>query len=179
MQSEILVQSDRLMVGCITTKYAMNSLLVCKSIHHSNTLKISEVMAEEMDAEILPPEEVDVETIKQYDVIGIGSGIYFGKHHRSIFEFVRRIDSFSGKHVFVYYTSGFTKFPVLKEFEKSLVDELLKKNASISASFSCRGWNTYGLFKIGGGRSKGHPSSEDLENARQFARDLLSTLNPT
>jgi len=167
------------MVGYVTIHYAMNSLLVCKSIHHSNTLKVSEAMAEEMDADILSPEAVDANTIEQYDIIGIGSGIYFGKHHRSIFEFIRKIDTFSGKHVFVYYTSGFTKFPVLKEFEKPLVDELVKKNVSILASFSCRGWNTYGPFRIGGGRSKGHPSSEDLENARQFARDLLSTLNPT
>jgi flavodoxin len=150
----------------------MKTAIVCKSVHHGNTLKVAEVMAEEMEADIYTPEEFADETLQQYEMIGFGSGIYNARPHRSLLARVKEIDDLSGKDVFVFYTSGFEKFPVLSSFETALTKELEQKGAHIAGTFSCRGFQTWGPFRFRGGRNKGHPDEEDLEDARTFARTL-------
>lgn len=150
----------------------MRTAIVCKSVHHGNTLKVAEVIAEELAADIFSPEEFDNETLQQYDLIGFGSGIYNAKHHRSLVDLVDDLSSLSEKDVFVFYTSGFEKFPVLSSFETALTGKLEEKGAQITNTFSCRGFQTWGPFRIGGGRNKGHPDEADLNNARTFAKTL-------
>ncbi|MGY5859513.1 MAG: flavodoxin family protein [Candidatus Thorarchaeota archaeon] len=153
----------------------MKTLIICKSIHHENTLRVAQVIAEELKAEIKTPEEVDYESLAQYDLIGFGSGIYMGKHHRSLVNFVKEIETLSEKKIFVFYTSGFTKFPARPPFETALTDQLTKKGAQILDIFSCRGLETVGPFKIGGGKNKGHPDETDFNNARAFAKSLVTS----
>lgn len=38
--------------------------------------------------------------------------------------------------------------------------------------FSCKGYDTFGPFKLIGGIAKGHPDTQDLENARKFYRKI-------
>lgn len=38
--------------------------------------------------------------------------------------------------------------------------------------FSCKGFDTFGLFKLIGGISKGHPDKNDLDNAKTFLKEL-------
>ena len=153
----------------------VKTLIVCKSIHHENTLRVAKVMAEELNADVITPEEVDKESLVQYDLIGFGSGIYMGKHHRTLVNFVKNLETLSGKKTFVFYTSGFSKFPARSPFETVLKDQLTKKGAQILDTFSCRGLETYGPFRIGGGKNKGHPDETDFNNAREFARSLITT----
>lgn len=153
----------------------MKTLIICKSIHHENTLRVAQVIADELDAELKTPEMVDQESLAQYDLIGFGSGIYMGKHHRSLVNFVKDIDTLSGKSVFVFYTSGFSKFPTRPPFESTLTGRLTEKGAQVLAIFSCRGLETVGPFRIGGGKNKGHPDETDLNNARDFAKTLVQS----
>ena len=129
-------------------------------------------MADELNADIFTPEDVSSETLQQYDLVGFGSGIYRGKHHRSLLEIVKELESLSGKDVFIFFTSGFSHFPVLPSFEAALTTQLENKGAHIKDSFSCRGWETWGPFRIYGGKNKNRPDEEDLVNARTFARSL-------
>lgn len=152
----------------------MKTAIVCKSIHHGNTLKVTEAMAEELEADIFTPEEVNDDILQQYDLIGFGSGIYNARHHGSLLALVKELEVLSGKEVFVFYTSGFDKFPVLSSFETALTEELGEKGAQIKGVFDCRGFQTWGPFRFRGGRNKGHPNEEDLEDARAFARSLGS-----
>ena len=150
-------------------------MIICKSIHHENTLRVAQVIAEELDAEVKAPEEVDFQSIDLYDLVGFGSGIYMGKHHRSLVNFVKNLETLSGKKTFVFYTSGFSKFPTRPPFETVLTDQLAKKGAQILGTFSCRGFETYGPFRIGGGKNKGHPDDTDFNNAREFAKSVIRT----
>lgn len=150
----------------------MKSVIICKSIHHNNTRRIAEEMASELGADIITPEEANDEMLQQYDIIGFGSGIYMGKHHRRILSLVRDLDSLKDRDVFVFYSSGFEKFPAVASFDDALTKELEKQGAIIKGTFSCRGLNTWGPFRLGGGRSQGHPDDTDLDNARSFARSL-------
>ncbi|MHA1136742.1 MAG: flavodoxin family protein [Candidatus Thorarchaeota archaeon] len=149
-------------------------LIICKSFHHENTLRVAQAIADELEAELKTPETIDRESLAQYDLIGFGSGIYMGKHHRSLVKLVKDLDNLSGKNVFVFYTSGFSKFPARPSFESMLTEQLTEKGANILDIFSCRGLETYGPFKIGGGKNKGHPNETDLNNARDFAKKLIT-----
>jgi hypothetical protein len=49
----------------------------------------------------------------------------------------------------------------------------LAKGFDIIGAFSCPGWDTWGPLRIFGGICAGRPNKEDLEKARNFAKDLL------
>ena len=57
--------------------------MVYISMHHGNTEKIAKTMAKILDADLVQVKQVDAIMLEQYDLIGFGSGIYFGKHHES------------------------------------------------------------------------------------------------
>lgn len=66
--------------------------------------------------------------------------------------------------------------PILNDFNGTLEDKLLECNFEIIGRFSCRGYTTYGPFKLVGGKNNGRPNKEDLENARNFAESVRGAL---
>ncbi|MGY5853712.1 MAG: flavodoxin family protein [Candidatus Thorarchaeota archaeon] len=152
----------------------MNCIIIYKSIHHENTLKVAHVFAEELDADLVSLDDIQMDELEKYDLVGLGSGIYLGKHHRKLLEFVDESTKLVGKDIFVFYTSGFERFPTRRPFETALTEKLKKKGARVISTFSCRGWETYGLFRLGGGKNKGHPTEDDLDQARSFAKSLIN-----
>ena len=47
-----------------------------------------------------------------------------------------------------------------------------KKHASVVGKFGCKGYDTFGPFKLVGGIAKGHPDDKDIQNAVEFVKDL-------
>ena len=47
-----------------------------------------------------------------------------------------------------------------------------EKGCPVLGEFGCRGYNTFGPFKLMGGMAKGHPDAEELEQARRFYQSL-------
>ena len=58
------------------------------------------------------------------------------------------------------------------DFNKPLKAKLLEKGFDIIGIFSCRGFDTYGPFKLICGISKGRPNEGDFGKARDFAQSL-------
>lgn len=56
----------------------METLVVYVSMHHGNTRKIAEVITDVLQATLTDVNEVSVEMIKDYELIGFGSGIFLG-----------------------------------------------------------------------------------------------------
>ncbi len=54
----------------------MKTLIIYISIHHSNTERIAKAMAEILDAKLVKSNEVHINDLLEYDLIGFGSGIY-------------------------------------------------------------------------------------------------------
>lgn len=147
--------------------------MIYNSIHHGNTEKIAKAMTKILNADLVKPHEVDVTTLSGYDLIGFGSGIYYGKHHKSLFDLVDRLTNQKGKKAFIFSTSGTRKLWFFHEFDKPLKKKLLEKGFSFIGEFNCRGWDTYPFWvKPFGGINKGRPNEKDLENAKSFASDL-------
>jgi len=129
-------------------------------------------MIEVVDGEIYTPSDVHPEVIDKYDIVGLGSGIYFGKHHKSLFKLLDRVN-FRNKRVFIFYTSGFSKVPLLNSCEGPLKRALEVRGAKILGVFGCRGYCDHGLFKLVGGINKNRPDESDLNRAKNFVIKVL------
>lgn len=132
-------------------------------------------MAEPLETEPLEPRNVDINSLLTLDLIGFGSGIYFGRHHRTLLGFVDRLPFLAGKKAFIFSTSGarngIVQLPWC-DYNRALSRRLQQKGFEAIGEFSCRGLDTSGPWRLLGGFGRGRPSTEDLRNARDFASRL-------
>jgi len=153
------------------------SVIICYSAHMGNTLKVARVIGEVLGAEIYRPGELDPrEAIEKYCLIGLGSGIYYGRHHPSIIAFAERLPEARDRYALVFSTSGLPKIPILHDYHKPLITILSGKGFRIVGEFSCRGYNLHGALRLIGGMNRGRPDVRDLKRARRFAEDILRKL---
>ena len=145
------------------------AVVIYLSWHQGNTEKIATVIADVLNAQLLKPDEVDMSTITGNDLIGFGSGIYWFKHDKRLFELIDRLPMQEGKKAFIFATSGMRQGRILNNFSKRLTRELLRKGFRIIGNFSCRGLDAFGPLKLIGGINRGRPNDEDLEAAAHFA----------
>ena len=154
----------------------MKSLLILFSYHHNNTEKIAKAMAKVLDAQIKTPQQIDPEELKNYDLIGFGSGIYDAKHHKTLLDLADRLPQVTDREAFIFSTSGVRVdsriFTSARKFHTPLKEKLQSKGYTIAGEFNCAGFNTNSVLKYIGGINKGRPDAEDLKNAQEFARNL-------
>lgn len=105
--------------------------------------------------------------LEGYDCIGFASGIYGFEFQKAVVEFARQYLP-QGKPVFFVYTYGGAK----GTGAKAVAEIAREKDCTVLGEFSCKGYDTFGPFKLVGGIAKGHPDRQDLENARAFYRDI-------
>ena len=141
-------------------------LIVCQSIHHGNTLKVARVIAEQLNADIKKPSEVEPADINKYDLVGFGSGMYNGKHHISLFKLVENLKVQNNKKAFIFSTASIC----VKKMHEPLRQELISKGFDIIDEFICRGFIDYSFIKyFFGGLNKKRPNEKDLAKAKNFA----------
>lgn len=156
------------------------------SYHHKNTQKIAEVMAKVLDAQVKSTQETGSDELKEYDLVGFGSGIDSGKHYKELLDFADALPQVAEKKAFIFSTCGAPmKFMELdrEEFTRyvaknhlSLREKLQSKGYMIVDEFSCAGFNTNSFNKLFGGINKGRPNAEDLKQAEEFAQNLKQTV---
>lgn len=147
----------------------MKSIIIYESVHHGNTEKIAKVIGEVLDAELIKPKDVDIDVLKDYDLVGFGSGIFYSKFHKSILALVQKLNDGNNNKAFIFSTSGQGK----EQSNDSLKKGLTYKGFEVIGSFACKGFDTFGPFKLIGGIAKGRPNDKDIVNAKKFAEDLL------
>jgi len=152
----------------------MKALIIYASVHHANTEKVAKVMADALDADLLEVLQADASMLEKYDLIGFGSGIYFGRPHKGLLDFVDELPVMKNKKAFIFSTSGLRKIPLIHDFHKPLKQRLQQRGFDIIGEFSCRGLDTYRATKLVGGINKGRPNAQDLQRASDFARGLLN-----
>jgi flavodoxin len=146
----------------------MKTLIVYMSVHHGNTEKIAKAIAGVLKAKLVKANEADAGILSKFDLIGFGSGIYFGKHHKKLLELVDKLPIMK-KKAFLFSTSGSGRGI---SGHGALRDKLTGKGFSVVDEFSCNGFDTFGPFALIGGLSKGRPNEEDVKKAKEFARSL-------
>ncbi|MFZ3054514.1 MAG: NUDIX domain-containing protein [Minisyncoccales bacterium] len=149
----------------------MKTLIICSSTHCNNTEKIGKAIAEELNAEMIKPSDLKSFDLNQYDLVGLGSGIYGGRHHVSILELVDKLENTENKRFFIFSTSGF-KDNEKNSHDKILIEKIVSKKGKVVSVFNCLGFSDYGPLKLFGGINKGRPNEEDVAKAREFTVGL-------
>ena len=143
----------------------MKTVIIYASVHHNNTKELVCAIAAENDIDVVDATKINEKDLSGYDLIGFASGIYFGKMHQSVINFAE-VNLPENKDVFLMCTyGGKPVFDSIKEIVK-------EKQGRIVGEFSCKGFDTFGPFKLIGGISKGHPDKNDLDNAKAFFIEL-------
>ena len=136
-----------------------------------NTEKVARTIASNLDAEIKTPKQADPSSLLGYDLVGFGSGVYFGNLGKELLEFVDKIPQVTDKKAFIFSTSGRTGKGADK-FHESIKEKLQSKGFTVVGELNCAGFDTFGPLKIVGGINKGRPNEEDLKQAEAFAQSL-------
>lgn len=148
------------------------ALIVCVSEHHHNTRAVADAMAAILRAEVMEPEAVDLDDLDRYDLIGFGSGIYFGVVHPRLLELIDRLPPGEGRAAFTFSTSGSFLLPWVGV--SGARSRLAARGYRVLGDFNCRGYDTVGPLGWIGGLNRGHPNADDLARAARFA-DALQT----
>ena len=137
------------------------------SRHHGNTLAVLDAMTEGCDVDLIDVTVRMAVRLDQYDRIGFASGIYFSKFSPVVVNFARQYLP-EGREVFFVYTYGAPKVSL----PGNITAAVKEKGCRILGQFGCRGYDTFGPFKLIGGLAKGHPDAQDLKKAKQFFEGL-------
>jgi flavodoxin len=156
----------------------MKSLLILFSYHHKNTEKIAKVFAKVLDAQIKTPQQINLEELQEYSLIGFGSGIYGAKHHKVLLDLADTLRQVTNRKAFIFSTSAIMGKTKVANDHSSLREKLQSKGYMIVDEFSCKGFNTNSFMKYLGGMNKGRPNAEDLKHAEEFAKNLRKKMNP-
>ena len=144
------------------------AVIIYASKHHGNTYRLVQAIAERHDIVLINAETQKQADLSQYDLIGFASGIDFGKFYDSVEVFLK--DHLpKNKKVFFLYTCAKTS----DRFTAGMKALALEKGAVLMGEYGCRGYNTYGPWKLIGGMNKNHPTKEELEEAIHFYETLL------
>ena len=146
----------------------MKTMIIYFSSHHGNTKKLAEaIAAADTDVEICEVSDAKDLNLSEYDRIGIASGIYAGNFGKPIMKYAEEKIP-KGKDVFFLYTSAMKLNSHTAGIRK--LAELC--GWRVLGEYGCRGYNTFGPFKLVGGTSKGHPTREELDGAAAFYKSL-------
>lgn len=137
------------------------------SQHHKNTRKVLEAMAQEGNIDLFDVVKHPYTQLEKYDCIGFASCLYAFTFHQSILAFAKQYLP-SGKPVFFVYTYGLSA----GTGAKALMQIAQGKDCPVLGEFGCKGYDTFGPFKLVGGIAKGHPDQSDLDAACNFYRKI-------
>jgi len=91
------------------------------------------------------------------------------KFHARLLRLAKELPRSKSK-AFIFSTSGYGKI----SYHDELRNILEGKEYKVVADFACKGWDTYGIFKLVGGINKKRPNEKDLYSAKEFAEKLLT-----
>ena len=146
----------------------MKTAVCYYSRHHGNTKKVLDAMAEGTDIDLIDVTSRMAVHLEDYDCIGFASGIYYSKFQETVLDFARQYLP-QNKEVFFVYTCG----PRRRRYTQTKSERAPARRPNILGEYGCRGFDTFGPFKLIGGIAKGHPNAKELQEAKRFCRTVL------
>ena len=140
----------------------MKSMIVYASHHHGNTEKLVKHLANQYEITLINAEELSQITYEGYDLIGFASGIDFGKFYPAVTALAETLPA--GKLIYALFTCAKDNGKYSDEIQK--IAE--KTGCTYLGKYGCKGYNTYGPWKLIGGMNKSHPDQEELTKACSF-----------
>lgn len=141
----------------------MKTAICYYSKHHGNTLQVVSAMAEGRDITLIDIRKKMAVHLEDFDCIGFASGIYGFEMAAELVSYAKQYLP-ENRKVFVVYTYSKMK----GTGAKNMIEVFAEKHCEVLGEFSCQGFTTYGPFALVKGICKGHPSFEELAQARLF-----------
>ena len=145
--------------------------VIYASTHHGNTRKLVDAIAQRYDITRIDAAEQKNVDLSEYALIGFASGIDFGKFYGCVEQFVE-VNLPKHKRIFFLYTCAKPN----DHFTQSIKAKAAQKQAVVLGEYGCKGYNTYGPWKLIGGMNKNHPSPEEVDEAIRFFEALLENM---
>ena len=120
----------------------LNSLIVYASHHHQNTEKLVRHLSNRFGITLINAENTSAINYDSYDLIGFASGIDFGKFYPHVTELAQKMPE--GKLVYALYTCAKDN----KKYGSQIESIAAATNCRYLGKFGCKGYNTYGPWKI-------------------------------
>ena len=136
----------------------MKALVVYYS-RGGKTRKLAETIAQELGCETIDIEKKTPD-VSGVDLLIVGSGNYGGKPGKELQKFLDNLKPTTNCKVAVFATSGGSEPKCIDVMSKALKT----KSYKIISTFDCRGQ----MLLL----NRGHPTQNDLENAKAFAGSL-------
>ena len=120
----------------------MKTAIVYYSMHHGNTKKLIDAIAEVGDVTLIDVTKQSAYDLGSFDFIGFASGIYYQKYSEKVLEFARH-NLPDSKKVFFIYTYGIKR----DSYTSAIQAAVEKKHAKVMGAYGCKGFDTFGPFK--------------------------------
>lgn len=142
----------------------MKTAIVYASTHHGNTKKLLDAIAAAYEVDLIDAVKIPEKDLNRYDRIGFASGIYYSKFHQAVLNLRQSIcPRISGPfYQHLRRQSGLY-------FDRKA---LTAKNSVLLGKYGCKGYDTFGPFKLMGGLAKGHPDEADIAGAVAFYKEI-------
>jgi len=145
-------------------------------IHFSqtgNTFEIAKficegVMDAESECEMRALNDVTPASLSDYDLIGIGSPVFWYKEPFNVQDFIENLTEQDGRHWFVFCTHG----NVIGDFFPSVTKKLVRMGAKV-IGFHNSYANITVPFYPNPSYTSGHPDAQDFENAKFFGKEIV------
>lgn len=166
-------------------------IMVCYFSNTGNTEKIAKSIVEGLEGEeveLIKIEDADPLTLKNYNLVVLGSGIYGGKLNKKVIDFMKIVNEYPPSFAFFNTHQSATSYQKAFNRIRAKIEE---NQSKIIGEFDCVGENL-GMPKetILGMLEKlppeerkrqeakiketvGHPNEQDLENAKAFGKSLI------
>lgn len=142
-------------------------VIVYASNHHGNTRKLVEAISEDQNITLIDAAAEPYADLEGFDLIGFASGIDFGCFYDCVVQFLKN-NLPEKKKVFFLFTCA----KVSERFISRIREEAAKKKAECLGAYGCRGYNTYGPWKLVGGMNRNHPNAAEIAEGRRFLQSL-------
>lgn len=110
-----------------------------------------------------------VPDLKGFDLIGVGSPVYYYQIPRNVLEFLESLPIQKGVRSFAFLTNGSYAWNAGEKLEKAMQ----KKGFHVTGWFYCHGTGYFlPYIRLGYLESPNYPSQEDLTRAEQFGYDM-------
>jgi len=137
-----------------------------------NTKKVAErihggLSAAGVATELIPMKSAKNQKIKNSDIIGIGTPVFFYREPLNVERFIKNLPSLKNRFAFVFVTYGGHKSNSIER----MAIALRQKGATVLGDFSALGYDTFQPWD-GMEIAKGHPDVKELKAAEVFGRAI-------
>ena len=145
----------------------MKTAIVYASTHHGNTKKLLDAIAARNEVTLVDAVAQKTFDLNGYDRIGIASGVAFGKYYPQMLSFLEA-NLPENRQVFFIHTAGDPR-EGHNAAAKAISDA---RHCVCLGTYFCKGFDTFGPFKLVGGICKGHPTADEIDGAVRFYAEL-------